>query len=574
MNLSEYSIKVSNFKSFGRSPQGLDSVSPFNILIGKNNVGKSALLDAIQSCFGLPLDLHASARNGASPNVVLSSIITLPDLLRTFKNSNAGGDNVTAIKNEFGNWIDRRIIWKRSHKNGATFQNIEPELRATGLNGTEVSNADQLIGELDRPLRDLRFERLLADRDITTEPDNSPFGKPDDKGKGITRLMGAFHTESKLDHSSLHTDLFNALNAIYNPEVKFRHIYPQKNPNSQWEIFLEEEGKGKIALSQSGSGLKSVIAALCFIHLLPSLEHCKLDQYMFAFEELENNLHPEIQRRLFSYLHRFAVEKHCCMILSTHSNVVIDLFSSDPDSQIINIQHDGIDATCRLVKTYSESRGTLSDLGVRASDILQSNGVIWVEGPSDRNYLIKWISLWSGGNLHDGNHYQCVFYGGKILAHLDGTSPDEDGRGLNIFAVNSNAAMVIDSDRVNTSDPINSTKSRLKSEMQKMSCMCWITDGREIENYLSTRVLAKYCKDDTLDAVDKYEKVFETLRSTHDGEEMKMWAGKVYMSAVIETLIELEDIYGSLDLANKLTELCTAIYKWNGMGDFDPPKVG
>ena len=29
----------------------------------------------------------------------------------------------------------------------------------------------------------------------------------------------------------------------------------------------------------------------------------------------------------------------------------------------------------------------LSNLGIRASELLQSNGVIWVEGPSDRVYI-------------------------------------------------------------------------------------------------------------------------------------------------------------------------------------------
>ena len=32
----------------------------------------------------------------------------------------------------------------------------------------------------------------------------------------------------------------------------------------------------------------------------------------------------------------------------------------------------------------------LNDLDVRASDLLQSNGIIWVEGPSDRIYIKRW----------------------------------------------------------------------------------------------------------------------------------------------------------------------------------------
>jgi hypothetical protein len=36
----------------------------------------------------------------------------------------------------------------------------------------------------------------------------------------------------------------------------------------------------------------------------------------------------------------------------------------------------------RLVQ-HVENRGILDDLDVRASDLLQSNGVVWLEGPSE-----------------------------------------------------------------------------------------------------------------------------------------------------------------------------------------------
>ena len=38
-------------------------------------------------------------------------------------------------------------------------------------------------------------------------------------------------------------------------------------------------------------------------------------------------------------------------------------------------------------------KGCLDDIGIKASDILQSNGIIWVEGPSDRIYINKWIDF-------------------------------------------------------------------------------------------------------------------------------------------------------------------------------------
>ena len=45
-----------------------------------------------------------------------------------------------------------------------------------------------------------------------------------------------------------------------------------------------------IALSHVGSGIKTILLVLGFIHLLPVVEQRKLDTYLFGFEELENNL--------------------------------------------------------------------------------------------------------------------------------------------------------------------------------------------------------------------------------------------------------------------------------------------
>jgi ATPase involved in DNA repair len=46
-SLNDISIKVKNYKCFGENPQGFDTIKPINVLIGRNNSGKSSLLDLI-----------------------------------------------------------------------------------------------------------------------------------------------------------------------------------------------------------------------------------------------------------------------------------------------------------------------------------------------------------------------------------------------------------------------------------------------------------------------------------------------------------------------------------------------
>ncbi len=59
-----------------------------------------------------------------------------------------------------------------------------------------------------------------------------------------------------------------------------------------------------------------------------------------------------------------------------------------------------------------------------------------------------------------------------------------------VKALNRNLAFIIDSDMQSDSDTINSTKTKIKNKIEENinglenSNLCWITRGREIENYI------------------------------------------------------------------------------------------
>jgi hypothetical protein len=217
-----------------------------------------------------------------------------------------------------------------------------------------------------------------------------------------------------------------ALNEIFAPDALFDSISVQQYGNGSWEVFLTERAKGTIALSHSGSGLKTILLVIGFFVLVPYIQKLPLSRFIFAFEELENNLHPALQRRLMRYVIDNAKKEQTLVFLTTHSNVVIDMFSHDREAQIIHVTYSDGNSRARRAQTYVENRGVLDDLDVRASDLLQSNVVIWLEGPSDRLYLNRWIELLTEGQLTEGTHYQCVFYGGRLLAHLSASDPTVD----------------------------------------------------------------------------------------------------------------------------------------------------
>ena len=209
----------------------------------------------------------------------------------------------------------------------------------------------------------------------------------------------------------------------------------------------------------------------------------------------------------------------------------------------------------RKIENYIDKVEILNDLDVKASDLLQSNGIIWVEGPSDRVYIKKWLEIICSNKYVEGIDYQFMYYGGRLLSHYS-TEQEEDL--ISILLTNRNAAIVMDSDKRNRHSKINSTKQRIIREFEDHGMFAWVTKGKEIENYLSARAINK-CFSSELDECGQYAEfdryisgIFPSF-SSRKNDFAKMISGR----------LTKEDIAGSLDLEEQIKELYKHIERWN-----------
>jgi predicted ATP-dependent endonuclease of OLD family len=201
-------------------------------------------------------------------------------------------------------------------------------------------------------------------------------------------------------------------------------------------------------------------------------------------------------------------------------------------------------------------------LDVRASDLLQSNGIIWVEGPSDRIYINKWINICEP-NLHEGFHYMIMFYGGKLLSHLSFDDDWLNNEFIPLLKINTNSFVVIDKDRKRAGQKINDTKNRIESEIGEKNC--WITKGIEIENYLNSQVIENWLRNKYQIAkkvdIDKFDKFEQSISNV---SSIKYASKKNYFSREISEFITEESL-NYLDLEPRLNQLITEIRKWNSI---------
>jgi AAA ATPase-like protein len=561
IELKDVSAKIADYKCFGSEAYGFERILPVNLIIGRNNSGKSALLDLVDFLTA-PKNLEELGHQGKKPKVILSSPLTTSELQQVFSQNTSGGRIPGGNHWIYGQqWVGKPFSWVVAEGGQLVYHASDPPFDLN-IVGDYPHTLARVKGN---PFKELTFKRLDADRNIVPEPDITD-RTVKSSGAGATNLVQNFINKVDLPRSLVEKTLLNELNAIFEPDGVFTDIVVEQDKNGFWEIRIAEEHKGHVPLSHTGSGIKTILLVLIFLHLVPRLESRTLAQYMFGFEELENNLHPALQRRLLSYLRKIALEKGCYFFLTTHSNVAIDMFAHDREAQVIHVTHDRKSASLKQVVTYVDNRGILDDLDIRASDLLQANGIVWLEGPSDRLYFNRWMELLSDGEIKEGSHYQCVFYGGRLLAHLSASDPTVDTDDVvRILRVNRNAILVVDSDRSQTRPQINATKARLMKEITELRGGCWVTAGREIENYVPNDAIKSLYPKASFEQPAPKTAFVDFLDEIKSNEGKQFARNKVLFAERVLPFLTLENLEPVLDWKKRALQSLMRIKAWNGM---------
>lgn len=514
--LNDYAIKseVADCKNI------LHDLKKVNIFVGANNTGKSRI---IRSIFRQNKLMHPSISNGLlgffddvkklieNTTHTAGQLRATVDLIRDiqgFKTTDFFHIDSTLLTR-----IDQRIVEIKSFISDQNFfranniENFPGEMNALFSRHEEVlifmhdnRKFHRLYIPILRGLRPLSAEddylRRTNDDYFRTELD----GPTQTVSTGLSmfkeirsQLLGS-HAEREFIRKYedfLSKNFFEGTPVTLVPREKS----DTGSINDVLYVTFGSNGENDRAIYENGDGVQSIICiTFPIFRFIQAHKDNKNDLLFTSIEEPEMYLHPAMQRKLVEVF-MTELSSGIQYFITTHSNHFLDLFSEPENNEKISVYSVTQDeAGLKTIKKETDLTDPIYELlGARPSSLLLANKTIWVEGVSDRIYIRHALTLYfketQGRGLSEGLDFAFVEYGGSNLQHYIESEQD-----LEISSISNYKSVFMIADK-DDSEGVDTAKkeryAKISVKIEGAGGKFKITDGREIENYITPEILRK-----------------------------------------------------------------------------------
>ena len=380
-------IKLENLLSFGPDTEALE-LRPLNVLIGPNGSGKSNLIEAIGLLKATPRDLTAPIREGGGIRDWIwrgdprASSAHIEVIIDNPKGSALRYSLGFAERGQQFELTEERIENKEAYSNYAS-PYLYYELRS-GRATLNYRDESKNRGEMQR---ELRLEEIDPQQSILAQR-KDPDHYPELTWLGETFSRMRLYRESSFGRrtpprqpqpADLPNDFLledgKNLGLVLNrlkrePKVKDRILETMRQLYEDViDLDISIEGGTVQVFAQEGSIMVPATrlsdGTLRFLCLLAILYHPNPPS-LVCIEEPELGLHPDVLPVLGDLLRE--ASQRCQLIVTTHSDRLVDTLTDTPESVVVCEKHDGKTEMHRLDKadlTEWLERYSLGDLWTR-----------------------------------------------------------------------------------------------------------------------------------------------------------------------------------------------------------------
>ncbi|HEX7652473.1 MAG TPA: hypothetical protein VF607_03135, partial [Verrucomicrobiae bacterium] len=200
---------------------GFKKIEFLNVIIGRNNSGKSHLIDLAEKlCEPSLRSINLTAK--------CTGKLSTEDLTSVFHHNNNGGDLLDNHWLFHGtHFVDRVVTWESIPKQQISNISYPPinDSLAKESKSARNSKISPILTYAKPPLAGRRFFRLSADRDITPEVATHHLDLSEN-GKGASNIFRKviLTTDNNFPRNIIQKDILSALNKIFSPDGHFTEI--------------------------------------------------------------------------------------------------------------------------------------------------------------------------------------------------------------------------------------------------------------------------------------------------------------------------------------------------------------
>jgi putative ATP-dependent endonuclease of OLD family len=521
-------VKIKNFR--GYQTETIIPISNLTAFIGKNDAGKSTILEALEIFFNNSLvycekdDLNITADNNkieitcvfsnfpdeliidaANPTTLQAEYLlnaeTKLEIKKVFAATAAKPkEKVFIICNhptaENGN--DLLTLKKAELKQRAVALNIQPENYNGNVNSSIRQAIRDSIGNLE-----LEETELLVDKEDTKKvydtlktylPLYALFqsdrqSKDDDKEVADPMKIAVQQALSELSTELEHIKeqvRIKAIDTANRTLAKLKEMSPdlanelipefKTEPKFDSQFKLTIKSEEDIPINKRGSGIRRLILLNFFRAEAERLRaQNQGNQIIFAFEEPETSQHPDHQEMLIQAFMELSNTGNSQIILTTHTPSLGGLLPLD---SLRFIQKSGNDRTVEL-GTEEVFEKIADTLGVLADPISKTaNAILLLEGKSDVIFVNHTAS-----ELKNGGHINHTFEDKRIaLVPIGGCGNLKHWSTLKLIdQFNIPYCVLLDSDKGTNEEQKNIDQIQ---DLRQTGVKAYVTRKREPENYV------------------------------------------------------------------------------------------